>query len=144
MFIFEVAGIPVPQKQTRFNRSSGHAYNPSSLDAERVKWQIRPLAPQTPLPGAVELHLHFFLPIPASASKAKRRQMLNGIIPHTKKPDFDNLAYLITNALKGLVYVDDAQVTDCMIRKRYSDYPRTVIRVIPILELEKVGVDRCD
>lgn len=48
-----------------------------------------------------------------------------------KRPDFDNLAYLVTNALKGIVYVDDSQVVDCHIRKRYSQNPRTLIYVWP-------------
>ena len=144
MFIFEVFGVPVPQKQTQFIRRTGIAYNPSKKDAERLIWQIKPYAPEIPLAGAVEMFLYFYLPIPKSASKIKRQQMLNGIILPKTKPDFDNLAYLVTNALKKLVYNDDSQVTDCTIRKRYSDKPRTIIKIIPIEELQKVGGDDCE
>lgn len=142
MFLFEISGIPVPQKQTRFTRS-GHSYNPSSKDIQQFQWQIRPYAPSEPLVGPVEMHITFYLPIPASTSRIKRIQMMNGVILPTKKPDFDNLAYLVTNALKQIVYSDDSQVTDCIIRKRYSDKPRTVIKVIPIEDLQQVGGTPC-
>lgn len=143
MFLFEIAGIPVPQKQTRFIRRTGIAYNPSSKDIQQFQWQIRPYAPTEPLPGPIEMHLTFYLPIPKSTTGIKRIQMLNEIILPTKKPDFDNLAYLVTNALKGIVYLDDSQVTDCIIRKRYSDKPRTVLKIIPIDDLQQVGGTPC-
>lgn len=143
MLLFEVVGIPVPQKQTKFIRSTGIAYNPSKKDVEKVQWQVKPYAPKDPLTCAVEMHLTFYLPIPKSSSSKVRMQMLNGVILPTKKPDFDNLAYLVTNALKEIVYKDDSLVTDCIIRKRYSDKPRTVIKVIPIEELGQVGGAPC-
>lgn len=144
MLQFEIIGIPVPQKQTQFIRRTGIAYNPSKKDAEQLIWQIRPHAPSEPLLGAIEMHLTFYLPIPKSASRIKRTQMLNAVILPTHKPDFDNLAYLVTNALKNLVYKDDAQVTDCTIRKRYSDRPRTTIKIITIDELQTVGGSMCE
>lgn len=141
MFLFEVIGDPVPQKQTRFAR--GRAYNPSKKEAEQLQWQIRPYAPEKPLTCAVEMHLTFYLPIPKSTSKIRRIQMLNGVILPKTKPDFDNLAYLVTNALKQIVYEDDGLVTDCIIRKRYCDRPRTVIKIIPIDEMQPVGGTSC-
>jgi Holliday junction resolvase RusA-like endonuclease len=143
MLIFEVFGIPVPQKQTRFTRS-GHTYNPSKKDIDALQWQIRPYAPETPLECAIEMHITFYMPIPKSASKTARMQMLNEVWLPTKKPDFDNLAYLVTNALKEIVYKDDALVTDCTIRKRYSDKPRTIIKIIPIEQLQQVGGSPCE
>jgi len=143
MLLFEVVGIPVPQKQTKFIRATGIAYNPSKKDMEQFQWQIRPYAPPTPLDCAIEMHITFYLPIPKSTSSRLRTQMLNGVILPTKKPDFDNLAYLVTNALKEIVYRDDSLVTDCIIRKRYSDRPRTVIKIIPIEQLQPVGGASC-
>jgi Holliday junction resolvase RusA-like endonuclease len=143
MLIFTIEGVPVPQQQTRFLRKSGIAYDPSKKDKERIQWQLRPHAPSEPLLCAIEMHLTFYLPIPKATSKKMYAQMLNGVILPKKKPDFDNLAYLVTNALKTIVYADDSQVTDCIIRKRYSDRPRTVIQIIPIDELQPVGGAKC-
>ena len=143
MLLFEVSGIPVPQKQTRFIRKIGIAYNPSSKDIQQLQWQIKPYIPSQPLLGPIEMHLTFYLPIPASSNRRIKIQMLHEIILPTKKPDFDNLAYLVTNAMNKLVYQDDSQITDCIIRKRYSDKPRTVIKIIPINDLQQVGGTPC-
>lgn len=143
MYLFEIMGIPKPQKQTQFIRRTGIAYNPSKKDLEQIQWQIKPYAPSDPLTCPIEMHLIFYMPIPKSASKIRRVQMQNGVILPKVKPDFDNLAYLVTNALKKIVYYDDGQVTDCTIRKRYSDRPRTVIKVIPLDELQPLGGFDC-
>ena len=143
MYIFEIHGQPVPQKQTAFNRRSGHAYNPSSKEIQFVQWQLKAYAPQEPLQGRIEVQYTFYLPIPKGTSSIRKRQMLNDVIGHTKRPDFDNLAYLITNAMKGIVYLDDSQITDAVIRKRYGADPKTVIKVIPIQQSERSRGDEC-
>lgn len=142
MFQFTVYGIPVPQKQTRFAFQGGHphAYDPSKKDKERIQWQIKPLAPKEPILGPVELTIVFFLPIPKSTSSKKRAAMLNRVILPNVKPDEDNLAYIVTNALKKLVYDDDKQVCVKHVYKLYGAEPRTVIIVRPINQIEEVGI----
>jgi Holliday junction resolvase RusA-like endonuclease len=141
MYLFELHGDPVPQKQTRFfclnNKPRG--YDPSKKDKERIQWQIKPFAPKEPLLGPVELSITFFLRIPKSASAKLRRQMINRVILPNVKPDEDNLAYLITNALKKIVYDDDKQVCVKHVYKYYGVEPKTVIKVRPILQAEEVG-----
>lgn len=46
---------------------------------------------------------------------------LNGIIKPTKKPDCDNIAKIILDALNGVAYKDDSQVTFLAVTKLYSD-----------------------
>lgn len=138
MFIFEIHGNPIPQKQTMFVKKTGHAYNPSRKDIEGLQWQIRHTAPKVPLTCPVETTFTFFVPMPKT-SKIRMRQMLNRIILPSKKPDLDNLAYLVTNALKGIVYEDDNQIIASHNYKFYSDNPRTIIKVRPILCVEEFG-----
>ncbi len=109
-----------------------------------MQWQIRPYAPQVPLNGPVELTLVFFFPIPKSASKALRTQMLNRVILPDKAPDADNLAYLVTNALKELVYDDDKRVVAEHIYKFYGPEPKVIIKVRPILQAEPLGYREMD
>lgn len=145
-YLFELHGMPTPQKQTRFRCVNGKplAYDPSSTDKERMRWQIKPFAPKTPINGPVELSIMFFFPIPKSASKSLRRQMINRIVLPDKRPDEDNLAYLVTNALKGIVYDDDSRVCAKHVYKFYGPEPKTVIRVRPIHTLEAIGFqDEC-
>jgi len=143
VLLFTIEGNPVPQKQTLFVRATGIAYDPSRKDREKIQWQIKPFAPQEPLLDPLEMHITFFLPIPKSTSKRMYAQMLNGVILPKKKPDVDNLAYIVTNAFKEIVYKDDSQITDLILRKRYSDRPRTVVQIIPLDELQPVGGARC-
>lgn len=134
MLVFTLHSAPIPQKQTRFSCAKGfpRAYNPSQKDMTMIQWQIKPYAPKEPLLGPLEVYYSFFLPIPTSTSKIKKRLMNNGTIYHITKPDGSNLMYLVENAMKGIIYRDDAQICRYHVEKLYSDDPRTVIKVIEI------------
>jgi Holliday junction resolvase RusA-like endonuclease len=142
MFIFEIHGNPIPQQQTRF--ANGHSYDPSKKDKEQIQWQIRHYAPKEPLQCPIQIDMTFYVPIPQSTSGIKKRQMNNQVILPIKKPDIDNLAYLITNAMKAIFYKDDAQVIDMYLHKRYGNEPRTVVKVIPVNRVEQTNGDRCE
>ena len=136
MFIFTLDMEPIAQKQTRFTCRGGfpRAYNPSSKDEEMVRWQMKPYAPNEPLRGPVEVRYSFFMRVPKSTSGVQRRQMLNRKIYHIKKPDLDNLEYLITNAMKGIIYHDDSQIVRKFAEKFYGDPPKVVVQVIDICD----------
>lgn len=139
LFIFEIHGDPIPQKQTLFGQ--GRAYDPSKKHREGIQWQVRSYAPAFPLKCAVQVDITFYFSVPKSTSGIRRRQMLNGIIHHIKKPDADNCAYLITNALKKIFYEDDSQIIDQSIHKRYGEIPKTVVKIIPIESLIRIAPD---
>lgn len=138
MYIFEIDGAPIAQKQTQFG--NGHAYNPSAKDEAQLRWQLWPYAPSTPLTGPIEASFAFFMPIPKATSAVKRRQMENRLILPIVKPDIDNLAYLVTNTLKKMVYEDDKQICALHLYKYYSLRPRTVMRVRCIEQITPVGL----
>ena len=114
-------------------------YDPGKKEKEMMQWQIKPFAPKEPLKGAIELSLTFLFPIPKGTSSKKRIAMLNRVILPTIKPDEDNLAYLITNALKKLVYEDDKQVCAKHVYKFYNDEAKTISKVREILQIDPVG-----
>lgn len=146
MFQFELHGDPIPQKQTRFTCpcGKGRAYDPSAKDKQQMQWQIKPFAPTEPFTGPVELTIAFFIAIPKGVSKAVREQMINRIILPDKRPDEDNLAYLVTNAMKEIVYDDDKRVCAKHVYKFYGTEPKTVIRVRPILTQQAWGYHDAD
>ena len=78
---------------------------------------------------ALDVHIHAFYDIPKSTSKKKREQMLLGDILPTKKPDIDNIAKCILDALNGVAYHDDTQVVLLTIRKSYSEIPRVEVEI---------------
>jgi Holliday junction resolvase RusA-like endonuclease len=84
---------------------------------------------QPMLMGALNVTFMVGVAVPASWSKKKRAAALIGEIRPTGKPDFDNLAKLVSDALNRIVWVDDAQITDVSFIKRYLDTPSTTIIV---------------
>ena len=75
------------------------------------------------------LCVDYYLSIPKSESKKKRRQMEEGNILPTKKPDYDNVAKAITDSLNKIAYHDDAQIVYARVRKFYSERPRMEITI---------------
>lgn len=65
------------------------------------------------LPDSV--HLTFYLAMPKSWSQKKRDAMRG--TPHQQKPDFDNLAKSVADALRE----DDSTVWRCLIEKYWDD-----------------------
>jgi Holliday junction resolvase RusA-like endonuclease len=74
------------------------------------------------------LLVHAFVPVPPSWSNRDREAALAGAILPTPKPDWDNYGK-ITDALNGVVWLDDAQVVDGRCIKRYSAEPALRIEV---------------
>lgn len=72
-------------------------------------------------PVAVELYL--FVTPPASWSKKKTEAALAGEVFPTTKPDVDNVLKSIADAINGIVWGDDKQMVDVLIRKRYAVKP---------------------
>ena len=53
--------------------------------------------------------------------------MLEGLMNPIKRPDADNIAKIVLDALNGIAYKDDSQIVDLSVPKRYSDKPRVEI-----------------
>lgn len=68
----------------------------------------------------VSMHITAFFGIPASTSRKKAACMARNELLPTKKPDADNIAKVVADALNGVAYKDDTQVTDLHVEKRYS------------------------
>lgn len=61
--------------------------------------------------------------VPKSTSKKQKAEMLSGIIFPTKKPDLDNIAKIICDALNGFAYADDSHIVNLMINKEHGENP---------------------
>ena len=77
--------------------------------------------------GAVQMEIHAYYEIPKSASRKKVLDMVSDKERPTKKPDGDNIAKAVCDALNGLAYKDDSQVVDLTVRKYYSKFPHVQI-----------------
>lgn len=129
-----VPGKPHGKGRPRFSRKSGRAYTPeATANYEAVlKFEAMNTYRGAPLDGPLEIEITAYSDIPASWSKKKRDAALAGLLRPITKPDGDNLAKM-ADACNGVLWRDDSQITDWVIRKRYSDQPRLVLRVKPIV-----------
>ncbi len=87
------------------------------------------MAGRPPFDGAIDFRVTAFMPIPMSWSQRKRANALAGLVRPTGKPDLDNIAKNVGDGLNGICVHDDAQITDALILKRYSDRPRIEIEI---------------
>lgn len=74
------------------------------------------------LTGALELEIVILRCWPQSWPK-KRRETTDYV---TGKPDCDNIAKLIADAMNGIAYADDSQISVLSITRRYADAPESV------------------
>ena len=82
-----------------------------------------------PLAGALSATIKVVLPVPKSWPKRKTADALAGKLRPTTKPDADNYAKAALDACNGIVFSDDCQVVDLVVRKLYGTDPKLVIEV---------------
>jgi Holliday junction resolvase RusA-like endonuclease len=82
-----------------------------------------------PLQGALEVRMAVTVGVPASWPRKRRQEALEGVLRPTGRPDWDNVAKLASDALNGIVWLDDAQVVQATVSKHYGEAPSTVIEV---------------
>lgn len=123
VYIF-LAGPVKGKGRPRFVRSSGRAYTPSQTvnyeAALRLAGQMA-MEGRELFEGAVAVRVRADFEIPKSFTKIARREALDGRKLPTKKPDADNVFKVCGDALNGIVWRDDAQITDAGFSKRYAE-----------------------
>ena len=124
---FFVAGIPKPKGSIRaFARVRGGppilTSTTKGLKAwqNTIAWEARRKEAVT-LEGPVYVSLVFVLPFPKGASKRDRSEGFH----HATRPDLDKLVRAVLDALTGICWVDDGQVSVIAASKERGD-PSTV------------------
>lgn len=142
-----VSGEPKPQPRTRACFRGKHAgtYDPGTADG--WKWLVGKSAKEEcqggVVSGPVELFVHVYFRRPQSHFGAGRNaDRLKPSAPRypTSKQlgDADNLAKAVMDAItdSGVVWIDDAQVTDLHVTKRYADLLGAQGAFVKIREVE--------
>ena len=81
--------------------------------------------------GAFYIEVRGYMSIPKSWPKARKRLAAAGHVRPIVKPDDDNIAKIIRDALNGLAWRDDAQVVDGHTKKFYTTKePYTVVKLL--------------
>ena len=71
--------------------------------------------------GAAAVSITVYKTPPKSMSKAARERALAQLSRPTGKPDLDNIAKLVCDALNGIAWTDDSQVASLCVTKRWAE-----------------------
>jgi Holliday junction resolvase RusA-like endonuclease len=137
MIEFAVPGTPIGKGRPRFRRVKTfvQTYTPKkTADYESlVRQQAQnEMMGRQPLEMAVRAEITARYEPPASWSKKKRLEAVSGLWHPTTKPDIDNAAKAILDALNGVCYLDDKQVVQLLVIKEYGENARSIIRIMPL------------
>ncbi len=126
MIIYEIPGKPIPLQRHR--HTGKKCYDPQKkekLSQQRyIAFLIKGLfAAHT----AIKLRVEYHMPITKSYSKRRAKECLLG--PHSCKPDLSNLLKFTEDAFNGLLWKDDALISEIEAKKFYSDTPKTVFKI---------------
>lgn len=119
---FDVVGKVRGKGRPRFTKT-GRTYTPkTTADYERqIKLEFLRKGPKKPTDKPVRVKVTCYYEVPKSARKADKIKMAANELLPTKKPDVDNILKAILDALNGLAYLDDKQVVQVGIIKKYSE-----------------------
>jgi len=124
---FSVQTKPVPQARPRFFvRHKGPqqfvgAYDPKQCRTfkEVIAWHARLKMRETGIrevtKDPIAISLHFCM---GGGMGRNRKPDSCGF--HVKRPDIDNLAKAVKDALKGIMYADDSQIVEAHLYKQYG------------------------
>ena len=124
---FEVPGDPVPKGRPRFARRG--TFVQTYTDSKTLEYETlvgfkarQAIGASEPLKGHLTVYLYLRYAVPVSYSKKRTEACLNGL-EYPKRVDLDNCYKSITDAMNGIVYVDDSQIVEAHILKCYSLEP---------------------
>ena len=111
---FDVFGKVRSKGRPRFTRG-GHAYTPKATRdyemAIREAFENATGRPQEPFSGPIAVCIMTYRQLPKSTPKSVISE------PDTHKPDIDNVAKIVLDALNGVAWEDDAQVVSLTVSK---------------------------
>ena len=123
IYEFEVPGKIIGKGRPRLNSYTVTVYTPTrTKDYETLVEQYFLLKyPRfKPFEGRVQVDIIANFEIPKSAKKADKELMLENKINPTKKPDIDNIVKIVLDAMNGIAFKDDTQITKLQVEKLYS------------------------
>lgn len=121
---------PQGKARPRFDSRSRRTYTPTKTI--KYEWEIQKAFRESypdmiPPSGDLNVQIIACFSMPKSWSKKKKQEALLGHC--RKKPDADNIAKAILDALNGLAYVDDAQVVELSVVKYWANEPSVTVTI---------------
>lgn len=140
MLCVKIPGRPQGKGRARTVRRGNfvHSYTPEKTEnyenfVKMLTLQEMEKTGTSMILGPISVNIVAYYDIPKSTSKRKRADMANGLLKPVKKPDADNIAKVVGDALNGIVYKDDSQICDLHITKHYTTQePSVLIYIEPL------------
>jgi Holliday junction resolvase RusA-like endonuclease len=133
---FKVEGKPEGKGRPRFARRGNFVTTYTDNKTKTYENKIRDIAmvamgASKPLTTPLEAFIYISYPVPASYSKSRTKDCLEGLKRPTKKPDIDNVIKAFLDSMNGIIYVDDTQVVELHSTKVYGEpYVEVMIKEI--------------
>ena len=131
---FEVPGKPFGKQRPQHGK--GFTFTPKKTvnyeDLIKLIF-IDKYPDHVPTYSGVRMEVKAYYPIAKSWTKKKKKLAIDRLL-HPKKPDWDNVGKIVSDALNEIAYHDDAQVYDAHIVKEYGEKPRLEV----VLEIDEV------
>lgn len=127
--------LPGEMKSKKRHRTlkTGRSYNPyeNVLAENWVRLCVKDSLGDNvnPTSKPVRLHLEIVLPIRESWPRKDQAAALSGKKRPLVKPDWDNTGKLVSDALNGIVWVDDKQIVEGSVSKWYGLEPCVTLTI---------------
>ena len=132
-FFFPYKPIAQPRHKIAARGKFARAYIPEEHPVHSYKYGLKIFAKkyyEKPFEGPIQISLTFHIP------KARSQKNVLPII----KPDIDNLAKAVLDALNTIAYKDDSQICDLHISKWFASEARPVGVGISVCNINKEDV----
>lgn len=124
LFSMKWIGRPVPKGRPRLS-AHGHMHTPPSTakferqvrKAVQRKWGKR----VAPVGASIEVFIKVDRAVPLSWSKKRIIEALSSGEPPQGPGDLDNIAKSILDAINGVIFEDDKQVSRLVVRREYAE-----------------------
>ncbi len=131
---FFVPGLPIAKGRARFTKT-GRAYTPARTTSyEAIVARFGGICAdlhglKEPWEGALAMNLEIVFPAPKGWTIKRREECKTVDVWHTARPDASNVTKAIEDALNGILYKDDSQISVLVVRKRYGIDPGVMVTV---------------
>ena len=137
MICFLIPGPVRGKGRPRFARRGAFVTTHTDEKTESYESMVKVLAQQAMagadlLDGALEVLIQATKAPPKSMSNKKRAAALAHKSFPTGKPDCDNIAKIVCDAMNRIVYTDDSQVVRLSVEKFYGDCEGVLVIVQPL------------
>lgn len=132
MITFTIPGQPQGKARARTTKFGSYTPEKTVLYENLIKINYQQVT-ETYFEGPLRIAINAYYEPPKSISKKQRAAMLEGTIKPTKKPDIDNIAKVVLDALNGIAYKDDTQVIELTVNKNYGGIGKVEVTIEEVI-----------